>query len=147
MARRGKASAIEDDQGQQEDWFWGSNNRGGCGAPLKDNQGNTITNLKAVIPPVDVKGKRNAREPERRRENDYGPPANRDRRHDREPAYDDRSPVKRRDHDDDYDNSPRRSPVGNALSPGKRFSALQDMHGANPREKSEKQRLAPLLAS
>jgi hypothetical protein len=56
-------------------WFWG-NTRGGCGAPLRDGEGNVITNLKAVVKGESPNGK-----PPRRRNDEYDYDASdRDRR-------------------------------------------------------------------
>ncbi|RYG93500.1 hypothetical protein EON65_58825, partial [archaeon] len=52
MPRRPKANVGEDDYNGQEPWIWG-NHRGGGGAPLKDDTGNTVANLKGAVPKLD----------------------------------------------------------------------------------------------
>jgi hypothetical protein len=45
---RKKKSTFDEDDMPTEGWIWG-NQRGGGGAPLKDSNGNAVSNLKKVL--------------------------------------------------------------------------------------------------
>eukprot|EP01031_Cornospumella_fuschlensis_P040075 gene40075-48835_t len=136
MPRRPKASIGEDDYNSQEPWVWG-NHRGGGGAPLKDDMGNTVANLKGAVPHLQyddnhASNRRMASPPNYRRrteeEDDYVPSFNRGGGRGAAAGYD-RSPPKRRGLVEDSNYGERQHSPTHAGSPQKKFmSALKDMH-------------------
>lgn len=159
---RRRNNEVNNGHGQEEGWVWG-NHRGGGGAPLKDANGNTLTNLKGALQQGQVGSDRGGRGNNRNYNNGYHddddledhsgyvPSNHRDRRPppQQQPPHRAAMNARDRDRDRDYDseyygnNSPRRSqlaptsPAGG--SPKKFMSALQDMYG-NQKEKSDKLR-------
>lgn len=122
-ARNGRRGINTPDNGGG-DWIWG-NNRGGCGAPLKDVNGDTITNLKQVVKERNSPQKNQS--PEMRRLSK------------REQF---RARMEEQDDDDYYDEPPPKfvqqpANIPGLISPKKFMGALSEMN-ANQQEKEMK---------